>query len=144
MERFLERMDRDRRLSRRHSLRAPLRIRVRKSDVAERCAESENLSRRGVYFATDLPLNKGASLDLLLEMPEEISGVPPTGCAPVMSCALCRRLPRAKNKGSACNSTFTKCHARSVRNGPWAPVCEVRCFPWWNVDARTLSGPITA
>jgi len=41
MERFLEKMDRDRRLSRRHSLRAPLRIRIRKSDVAERCAESE-------------------------------------------------------------------------------------------------------
>jgi hypothetical protein len=77
MEHFLEKMDRDRRLSRRHSLRAPLRIRMRKSDVAERCAESENLSQRGVYFATDLPLNKGASLDLLLEMPEEISGVPP-------------------------------------------------------------------
>jgi len=77
MERFLEKMDRDRRLSRRQSLRAPLRIRVRKSDVAERCAESENLFQRGVYFATDLPLNKGASLDLLLEMPEEISGVPP-------------------------------------------------------------------
>jgi Tfp pilus assembly protein PilZ len=76
MERFLEKIDRDRRLSRRHSLRAPLRIRVRKSDIAERCAESENLSQRGVFFATDLPLNKGASLDLLLEMPEEITGVP--------------------------------------------------------------------
>ena len=76
MERFLEKLDRDRRLSRRHSLRAPLRIRVRKSDIAERSAESENLSQRGVFFATDLPLNKGASLDMLLEMPEAISGVP--------------------------------------------------------------------
>src|SRR2546430_2103731 len=77
MERFLEKMNHDRRLSRRHSLRAPLRIRLRKSDIAERSAESENLSQRGVFFATDLPLNKGTSLDLLLEMPEEISGVPP-------------------------------------------------------------------
>ena len=76
MERFLEKLDRDRRLSRRHKLRAALRIRLRKSDLAERGAESENLSQRGVFFATDLPLNKGASLDLLLEMPEEVTGVP--------------------------------------------------------------------
>ncbi len=77
MERFLEKLDRDRRLSRRHSLRAPLRVRLRKSDIAERRAESENLSQRGVFFATDLPLSKGAALDLLVEMPEEITGVPP-------------------------------------------------------------------
>ena len=39
MERFLEKLDRDRRLSRRHKLRAALRIRLRKSDLAERGAE---------------------------------------------------------------------------------------------------------
>ena len=77
MERFLEKLDRDRRLSRRHSLRAALRVRVRRSDIAERPAESENLSQRGVFFATDLPLSKGAALDLLVEMPEEVTGVPP-------------------------------------------------------------------
>ena len=77
MERFLEKLDHDRRLSRRHSLRASLRVRVRKTDLAERRVESENLSQRGVFFATDLPLNKGAALDLLVEMPEEVTGVPP-------------------------------------------------------------------
>lgn len=76
MERFLEKFDRDRRLSRRHSFRAPLRVRLRRSDLAERGEESENLSQRGVFFATDLPLTKGSSLDVLLEMPEEITGVP--------------------------------------------------------------------
>jgi Tfp pilus assembly protein PilZ len=76
MERFIEKLDHDRRLSQRYSLRAPLRVRMRKSNLAEQAAESENLSQRGVFFATDLPLNKGVSLDLLLEMPEEISGVP--------------------------------------------------------------------
>jgi hypothetical protein len=75
MERFIEKLDRDRRLSRRHNLRAALRIRLRKSDLAEGCAKSENLSQRGVFFATDLPLHKGASLDLLLEMPEAVTGV---------------------------------------------------------------------
>jgi Tfp pilus assembly protein PilZ len=77
MERFIERLDGDRRLSRRHSLRAPLRIRVRRSTAPESKSESENLSQRGVFFATDLALIKGAALDLLLEMPEEITGVPP-------------------------------------------------------------------
>jgi len=114
-----------------HSLRAPLRIRIRKSDVAERCAESENLSQRGVYFATDLPLNKGASLDLLLEMPEEINGVPPAHW--LCTGHVVRVVPPAswgeKQGVGVCSSTFTKCHARSARSGPWAPACAARFFP---------------
>jgi hypothetical protein len=77
MERFVEKLDSDRRLSQRHNLRAPLRVRVRRSEAGEQKAESENLSQRGVLFATDLALSKGATLDLLVEMPEEITGVPP-------------------------------------------------------------------
>jgi len=77
MERFVEKLDSDRRLSLRHNLRAPLRVRVRRSEAGEQKAESENLSQRGVFFATDLALSKGATLDLLVEMPEEITGVPP-------------------------------------------------------------------
>lgn len=76
MERFIEKLDSDRRLSRRHSLRTGLRVRVRRSDAAELRTESENVSQRGVFFATDLPLSKGATLDLLVEMPEEVTGVP--------------------------------------------------------------------
>jgi hypothetical protein len=33
------------------------------------------LSQRGVFFATDLELSKGAALDLVVEMPEQITGV---------------------------------------------------------------------
>ena len=76
MERFVDRLPSDRRLARRHNLRAPLRVRVRRSNAEEQKAESQNLSQRGVYFATDLALSKGAALDLLVEMPEEITGVP--------------------------------------------------------------------
>jgi hypothetical protein len=75
MECFIEKLDSDRRLSRRHNLRTGLRVRVRRPDGVERMAESENLSQRGVFFATDLPPSKGASLDLLVEMPEEVTGV---------------------------------------------------------------------
>jgi Tfp pilus assembly protein PilZ len=77
MERFIEKLERDRRLSRRHTLRTGLRVRLRRLEAKETRAESENLSQRGVFFATDLPLSKGAALDLLVEMPEQITGVPP-------------------------------------------------------------------
>jgi PilZ domain len=76
MEHFVDKLDRDRRLSLRHSCRADLRVRVRRSDGEDLRAKSENLSQRGVFFATNLPLSKGATLDLLVEMPEEITGVP--------------------------------------------------------------------
>jgi hypothetical protein len=69
MERFVEKLDSGRRLSQRHNLRAPLRVRVRRSEAGEQKAESENLSQRGVFFASNLALSKGATLDLLVEMP---------------------------------------------------------------------------
>jgi len=76
MNRFPAEIAPDRRLARRHNLRTPLRVRVRKADASERCAESENLSQCGVFFATDLMFSKGAAVDLLVEMPEEVTGVP--------------------------------------------------------------------
>jgi hypothetical protein len=76
MDHFVDKLDRDRRLSLRHNFRTDLRIRVRRSTDGEQRAESENLSQRGVFFATDLELSKGAALDLLIEMPEQITGVP--------------------------------------------------------------------
>jgi len=37
--------------------------------------ESENLSKGGVFFATDLALKMGERIELLLKMPREITGV---------------------------------------------------------------------
>jgi Tfp pilus assembly protein PilZ len=76
MEHFIDKFEKDRRLSTRHNFKTDLRLRVRKSNVGELRAESKNLSQRGVFFATELELNKGAALDLLVEMPEHITGVP--------------------------------------------------------------------
>jgi hypothetical protein len=76
MEHFVEKLDHDRRLSLRHSVSTDLRVRMRKFDAPEQRARSENLSQRGVFFTTDLPLSKGSSLDLLVEMPEQVTGVP--------------------------------------------------------------------
>jgi len=65
----------ERRLAERHELKTQVRLRVRRSNLCEQEVKSENISRRGVFFTTDLPLTEGTILDLLLEMPEAISGV---------------------------------------------------------------------
>jgi len=77
VERFIEEFVRDRRLSLRYKLRTLLRVRVRRTQDAEQQVESENLSQRGVFFATGLQVTEGAPLDLLLEMPGEVTGMPP-------------------------------------------------------------------
>src|SRR5215475_2668096 len=75
MERFMESVGKDRRLAERHAMKTPLRLRLRQSEEGELKVESENVSRRGVYFKTDAQLKEGTALDLLLEMPEQITGV---------------------------------------------------------------------
>lgn len=77
MERFVEHLVRDRRLAERHSFKMPMQLRLRTAQNHEEKVEAENVSRRGVFFRTDLPLAMGTTLDLLLEMPERISGVRP-------------------------------------------------------------------
>jgi hypothetical protein len=76
MNRFIERFERDRRLTKRHKIRTPLRLHVWKSPLPERRVEATNLSERGVYFATDLCLQKGTTVELQLRMPEEVTGLP--------------------------------------------------------------------
>jgi hypothetical protein len=68
----------NRRLVLRHAVRTRLRIRIWKSSQPESRAESVNLSERGVYFESDLPLNKGEIVEILLKMPEEVTGAPAT------------------------------------------------------------------
>jgi hypothetical protein len=69
----------NRRLSRRLSVRTPLRVRIWKSAVPEEHAESLNLSRNGVYFATNSTIREGEIVEILLNMPEEITDEPPAG-----------------------------------------------------------------
>jgi hypothetical protein len=68
----------DRRISPRLQIKTPLRVRVWKSGPAERRTESEDLSERGAFFATDVPLALGSAVEILLKMPEEITGKPAT------------------------------------------------------------------
>ena len=68
----------ERRISPRLQLKTALRVRAWKSGPAEQRAESENLSERGTFFATDSPLTIGSAVEILLKMPEEITGKPTT------------------------------------------------------------------
>jgi hypothetical protein len=68
----------ERRVSRRLQLKTALRVRMWKSGSTERNVESENLSERGTFFATDAPLAVGSAVEILVRMPEEITGKPAT------------------------------------------------------------------
>ena len=66
----------ERRVSRRLQVKTALQVRIWKSGSTERNAESENLSERGAFFATDAPLAIGSAVEILETMPEEITGKP--------------------------------------------------------------------
>ena len=68
----------DRRLTVRHNFRTPIRIRIWKSAIPEQGSESVNLSERGILFASDTSLPIGTVVEVLLKMPEEITGEPTT------------------------------------------------------------------
>ena len=68
----------DRRLTQRHSLRIPLRLRIWGADGPEHGAESINLSGRGALLETELPLLVGSAVELQLKLPEEITCQPTT------------------------------------------------------------------
>jgi hypothetical protein len=64
----------DRRSTHRHSVKTALRVRIWNSTQPEHRAESVNVSLRGIYFATKSPLCEGAIVEVLLKMPEVVSG----------------------------------------------------------------------
>jgi PilZ domain len=66
----------DRRLSRRYSMRIPIRFRYAE-DVSETegyTGELLNISRTGLFFTTKIPLLLGTTLQLALRVPRELTG----------------------------------------------------------------------
>jgi hypothetical protein len=78
MRRFLEQSPRDRRVSTRHDVKTPLKVRLWKSAIPEHVGQSENISEQGMSFATDLRMGVGTVVELVLKMPKEITGEPET------------------------------------------------------------------
>ena len=68
----------NRRLETRVTLRIPLEVRpiVDPPELAQQ-VESVNLSQRGLFFSTGSPLQVGTRVEVLMIMPQEISGTPP-------------------------------------------------------------------
>jgi hypothetical protein len=66
----------DRRYTPRMDLQLPIHFRPALDFAAEESSQSVNISRRGVYLATSLPVTMGMSVELRFTMPEEISGKP--------------------------------------------------------------------
>jgi hypothetical protein len=65
----------ERRIDTRVNIRVPLRFRTLNNPGAtEQAAESENISQRGIYFETVVPLKIGTPVELSLRMPQEFAG----------------------------------------------------------------------
>jgi hypothetical protein len=76
MRSFLNRTPQDRRGTTRHAVKTPLKVRLWKSAMPEHSGESENISERGMFFATDLRMGIGTVVEVVLKMPTEITGEP--------------------------------------------------------------------
>jgi len=65
----------ERRIARRFILNVPLQLLpIKGPSQAAWAVETMNISTRGVYFTTDLPLAQGQLVQVLLQMPKEITG----------------------------------------------------------------------
>lgn len=65
----------ERRLDTRVNICVPLRFRALNNPGAtEQTAESENISQRGLFFSTHVPLKVGTSVEVSLRMPQELAG----------------------------------------------------------------------
>jgi hypothetical protein len=64
----------ERRIDTRVNIRVPLRFRaLNNPGSTEQTAQSENLSQRGMYFLTDVPLKVGTPVEVSLRMPQEMA-----------------------------------------------------------------------
>ncbi len=65
----------ERRIDTRVNIRVPLHFRTLNApNSAEQVAESENISQRGMFFETAVPLKVGTPLEVSLRMPPELAG----------------------------------------------------------------------
>ena len=65
----------ERRNDPRVNVRVPLRFRILNGlNPTEQTAEAENISQRGIYFTTAVPLKVGMPVEISLRMPQELGG----------------------------------------------------------------------
>ena len=65
----------ERRIDTRVNIRVPLLFHaLNNPGSTEQKAESENISQRGIFFSTDVPLTVGTPVEVSLRMPQELAG----------------------------------------------------------------------
>jgi Tfp pilus assembly protein PilZ len=65
----------ERRIDTRVNIRVPLRFRaLNNPGSTEQAAESENISQRGIFLSTNVPLKVGTPVEVSLRMPQELAG----------------------------------------------------------------------
>jgi PilZ domain len=65
----------ERRVALRVNVRVPLRFRLANTpNASEHDAESENISQRGLYFQTEIPLEVGTLLAVKMRIAREVAG----------------------------------------------------------------------
>jgi Tfp pilus assembly protein PilZ len=65
----------ERRTAPRLIMNVPLQLQpVKRPSLATRVVSAVNISNLGVYFATELPLSQGEIVQVLVQLPKEISG----------------------------------------------------------------------
>ena len=65
----------ERRIDTRVNISVPLRFRaLNNPGSTEQTAQSENISQRGMYFLTNVPLKVGTPVEVSLRMPQELAG----------------------------------------------------------------------
>ena len=69
----------ERRVDTRVNVCVPVRFRqLNNPGAQEQTAKSENISQRGLFFLTDVPLKIGTPVELSLRMPHELAGQAPS------------------------------------------------------------------
>ena len=65
----------ERRIDTRVNIAVPLRFRpLTNPGSTEQKAESENISQRGMFFLTNIPLKVGTPVEVSLRLPQEVAG----------------------------------------------------------------------
>jgi hypothetical protein len=65
----------ERRIDTRVNISVPLRFRaLNNPGSTEQIAQSENISQRGMFFETNVPLKVGTPVEVSLRMPQELAG----------------------------------------------------------------------
>ncbi len=110
----------ERRIDTRVNIRVPLRFRtLNNPGAAEQIAESKNISQRGIYFETAVPLKIGTAVEVSLRMPQELAGKSAERCEVCGARGSRSAYERIGRQGreSACTSSDMR---RKSRRDRWA------------------------